>query len=58
MTSMVVVDLGLRINHPRALVALCLISLAFLTYTMLESGRALDIAIEELRYCAGCWTRQ
>jgi len=53
----IVIDLGLRINHPRALVALCLISLAFLTYTVLESGRALDVAIMELRYCAGCWLR-
>ena len=54
---MVIIDLGLRINHPRALVALCLVSLAFLTYTVVESGRALDMAIVELRHCAGCWTR-
>ncbi|KKL52534.1 hypothetical protein LCGC14_2284510 [marine sediment metagenome] len=54
---MVVIDLGLRINNPRALVALCLVSLAFLSYTVLESGRALDVAIMELRYCAICWTR-
>ncbi|KKL20567.1 hypothetical protein LCGC14_2454210, partial [marine sediment metagenome] len=51
-------DLGLRINHPRALVVLCLVSLVFLTYTMVESGRALDIAIIELRHCAICWIRQ
>ncbi|KKM92891.1 hypothetical protein LCGC14_1213900 [marine sediment metagenome] len=54
---MVVIDLGLRINHPRALVVLCLVSLVFLTYTVLESGRALDDAIMELRYCTVCWTR-
>jgi hypothetical protein len=54
---MVVIDLGLRLPHPRLLLAFSLVSLVFLTYTVLESGRALDEAIVELRYCAGCWAR-
>jgi len=51
----IIIDLSLRLQHPRLLVVFSLISLAFLTYTVLESGRALDVAIVELRHCAICW---